>query len=191
MVESSLLVRWVIKANLLAELIENPTASIEREKEMNESCPECGGKVSGCKWDKSNGIDLQTKTNHLDNYLDKNKSWNEFIDYANSQLADHLGRSHPDMYYESKEFNKIGLLIEYLKSVGLRHEKEIVLSDLEVEKLESKVKSLKPKEDDEVEELANELYLSGGGSGKLTTPGGIEYWETIARKAIEIIKGKA
>lgn len=188
MVESSLLVRWVIKANLLAELIENPTASIEREKEMNESCPECGGKVSGCKWDKSNGIDLQTKTNHLDNYLDKNKSWNEFLEWANE-----LGETESKYftYINCADYEKIGLLIEYLKSVGLRHEKEIVLSDLEVEKLESKVKSLKPKEDDEVEELANELYLSGGGSGKLTTPGGIEYWETIARKAIEIIKGKA
>lgn len=155
---------------------------------MNESCPECGGKVSGCKWDKSNGIDLQTKTNHLDNYLDKNKSWNEFIDYANSQLADHLGRSHPDMYYESKEFNKIGLLIEYLKSKEYNAYFPVV-RDLNIAWLELEVKSLKPV--DEVEELANELYLSGGGSGKLTTPGGIEYWETIARKAIEIIKGKA
>ncbi len=122
----------------------------------------------------------------------EDKSWNEFIDYANSQLADHLGRSHPDMYYESKEFNKIGLLIVYLKSKDF-HNKDVkfCIKEFTLENLESEVKSLKPKEDDEVEELANELYLSGGGSGKLTTPGGIEYWETIARKAIEIVKGKA
>lgn len=182
MVESSLLVRWVIKANLLAELIENPTASIEREKEMNESCPECGGKVSGCKWDKSNGIDLQTKTNHLDNYLDKNKSWNEFLEWAKDFTKE--GNDFFN-YYSYENFGKIGLLIEYLKSVGLRHEKEIVLSDLEVEKLESKVKSLKPKEDDEVEEIKELLFEEGG----------ISIWSEVkmrdlARKAIEILRKK-
>lgn len=161
MVESSLLVRWVIKANLLAELIENPTASIEREKEMNESCPECGGKVSGCKWDKSNGIDLQTKTNHLDNYLDKNKSWNEFIEWANE-----LGETESKYftYINCADYEKVGLLIQYLKSKGYVDKAEysayssgVMFWDfrgtLALDRLEKLVKELKPKEDDEVERV--------------------------------------
>jgi len=173
-VESSLLVRWVIKANLLAELIENPTASIEREKEMNESCPECGGKVSGCKWDKSNGIDLQTKTNHLDNYLDKNKSWNEFIEWVKIQTRD-------DNWNGYRDFVKIGLLIEYLKSKYF-HNKDVkfCIEEFTVENLESEVKSLKPKEVQEihiVEKVISDMWRHG------------DSWKDIAKKAIEIIKG--
>lgn len=157
---------------------------------MNESCPECGGKVSGCKWDKSNGIDLQTKTNHLDNYLDKNKSWNEFLEWAKDFTKE--GNDFFN-YYSYENFGKIGLLIEYLKSKGFFETNYIVGQSgcgLSAVALEGAVKSLKPKEDGEIVRLANELYKAGGGNGKLDTPGGIEYWSDIAKRAIEIIKGK-
>lgn len=161
-------------------------------------CPSCGQRMPVtqnhfCAGKQSHGMDYQSElragSTHRVGDIEKmneNKSWEEFVVYANSALKDYLGRSHPDMYYESKEFNKIGLLIEYLKSKDF-HNKDVkfCIKEFTLENLESEVKSLKPKEDDEVEEIKELLFEEGG----------ISIWSEVkmrdlARKAIEILRKK-
>lgn len=153
---------------------------------INETCNLCGchgahyctGKPSPNTIYTNGTKPLQTETNHLDNYLDKNKSWNEFIEWVKIQTRD-------DNWNGYRDFVKIGLLIEYLKSVGLRHEKEIVLSDLEVEKLEAKVKSLK--QVNEVGKLA--ILLQEHVGTQSNSESTREYMLRIAKEAIEFING--
>lgn len=134
-----------------------------------------GEEEMSCKLEHEKGCQYHTAK------VEENKSWDEFIKWVHNN-------SKYYKYEYCNNYEKIGLLIEYLKSIGLRHEKEIVLSDLEVKKLEAKVKSLKPKEDDEIERVANELRKSYLDAKKTNSI--IINWDYIARKAIEIIRGE-
>lgn len=158
---------------------------------MNESCPECGGKVSGCKWDKSHGMDFDSENKHLDEDKKANELTCEDVgcecvsDKAWGEFEKWCAEANGDNYHFGNNFEQIGLLIEYLKTkANLKDPDEIIhFSNINVEYLEKEVKSLKPV--DEVEEIKELLFEEGG----------ISIWSEVkmrdlARKAIEIIKGK-
>lgn len=121
----------------------------------------------------------------------ENKSWNEFLEWADEEWP-YANVLHKFVYDRLLDYEKIGLLIEFLKSkdtdkvldVYRKPDKgfEVHIKDLfTVENLELWVRELKPKEDDEIEKIEQELsYMWSNGYS----------WKDIAKKAMEIIKGK-
>lgn len=150
-----------------------------RMDKTNATCTLCG--CTGAHYctgkKQSHGMDFESENKHLD----EDKAWDEFISWQ-FKRSENVAYS----YQEFKDYAKIGLLIEYLKSRCLETKTELVVNDLCVEALELKVKSLKPV--DEVDELAEVLRIE---SASYRDYQGADYWPRIARKAIEIIKGKA
>ena len=124
--------------------------------------------------------------------MNENKSWNEFIAYSH----DYVEFSN---YERLAYYIKIGLLIEYLKSKGFFLNNYIVGQSgcgLSVVALEGAVKSLKPKEEDEVEKLTEELYKENYGIRTIPdyydkyAEGDKARFNKLARKAIEILRKK-
>lgn len=114
------------------------------------------------------------------NKTEENKSWNEFEKW--------IMDNHCETYKAFHRFAKVGLILEYLKTLdGWNDGEGFFVKELTLDYLEGIVKNFKPKEDDEIEKLAIKLR-------QVCTAYSYEplkdQWEAIAKKAIEIIKGK-
>lgn len=130
----------------------------------------------------SHGLDYADEVKKID----ENKSWKEFLLWANFITPSTRAVTDND-YYGLKEYEKIGLLIEFLKSRNWNQSASFDMNWLTVDWLEKQVKSLKPKEDSEIEKLAEELRIE---SNSYRDYQGKDYWPRIAKKAIEIIRGE-
>ncbi len=86
-------------------------------------------------------------------------------------------------YRDLEDYEKIGLLIVFLKERGLRSWDMPNINFMSLEILEDKVKSLPPK-DNEVEKLAERLMGLNYG------PDTINKFKHMARVAIEVIRGE-
>lgn len=121
------------------------------------------------------------------NKTEENKSWNEFMEWADEEWP-YANVLHKFVYDRLLDYEKIGLLIEFLKTLdGWNDGEGFFVKELTLDYLEGIVKNFKPKEDDEIEKLAIKLR-------QVCTAYSYEplkdQWEAIAKKAIEIIKGK-
>lgn len=141
-----------------------------------------GEKEMSCKLEHEKGCQYHTEK------VEENKSWNEFLEWANE-----LGETESKYftYINCADYEKIGLLIEYLKSKDYFRNRKFETIDgssmFSVSVLEHTVKSLRPKEDDEVEKLAEALRFTSIHDRRY---GEKDYWKNIAKKAIEIIRGE-
>lgn len=82
---------------------------------------------------QSHGMDFESEVKHLD----EDKAWGEFKQWVKDR---HSGYGN---YEDMSEYNKISWIIAYLKINGYE-KKQIIFANLNVEFLESVVKSLKP-----------------------------------------------
>lgn len=139
-------------------------------------------------------MDIKSKFDSENKHLDEDNAWGEFLEWQ----REHTQNVAFD-YHEFKDYAKIGLLMTYIAAKEVKEKYSVVKTfldwkDINVEYLEGLVRAIKPV--DEVEELAIELFESASRADEspaiwIWNDCDKRIWRASARKAIEIIKGKA